>query len=107
MRDRARWLPWASSTWWDLPSWAEGRKAVQEESLALSRFESAAWLSAVLAGGRVVKMIGDEVFFAAPSVDAACRIGTGSVLGGRRSDPLLPPAWGAVGQRSGDAERGG
>jgi adenylate cyclase len=41
---------------------------------ALSRFESVAWATAVQAGGRVVKMIGDEVLFSAPSADAACRI---------------------------------
>ena len=46
-------------------SWAEGL-SLRDQSLALSRFESAAWSSAVRAGGRVVKMIGDEVFFAAP-----------------------------------------
>jgi class 3 adenylate cyclase len=41
-------------------------------------------------------MIGDEVFFAAPSVDAACRIGVEAV-GAAEADPLLPPARGAVG----------
>ncbi len=77
-------------------SWAEGL-SLRDHSLALSRFESAAWSSAVLAGGRVVKMIGDEVFFAAPSVEAACRIGT-EVCRAAEADPLLPPARGAVGQ---------
>jgi len=76
-------------------AWAEGL-SLREGSLALSRFESAAWTSAVLAGGRVVKMIGDEVFFAAPSVDVACRIGT-EVCRAAAADPLLPPARGAVG----------
>jgi adenylate cyclase len=75
--------------------WAEGLN-LRDHSLALSRFESAAWSSAVLAGRRVVKMIGDEVFFAAPSVDAACRIGT-EVCRAAAVDPLLPPARGAVG----------
>jgi len=41
----------------------------------------------------VVKMIGDEVFFAAPSVDAACRIGT-EVCRAAAVDQLLPPAGG-------------
>ncbi len=45
--------------------WAEGL-SLRDHSVALSRFESAAWSSAVLAGGRVVKMIGDEVFFGSP-----------------------------------------
>jgi class 3 adenylate cyclase len=76
-------------------AWAEGL-SLREQSLALSRFESAAWFSAVLAGGRVVKMIGDEAFFSAPSADAACRIGT-EVCRAVAADPLLPPARGAVG----------
>jgi adenylate cyclase len=76
-------------------SWAEGL-TLRQYSLALSRFESAAWSSAVLAGGRVIKMIGDEVFFAAPTADAACRIGT-DVCGAAQTDPLLPSARGAVG----------
>jgi adenylate cyclase len=75
--------------------WAEGL-SLRDHSLALSRFESSAWSSAVLAGGRVVKMIGDEVFFAAPSVDSALRIGA-EVCRAAASDPLLPPARGAVG----------
>jgi class 3 adenylate cyclase len=76
-------------------SWAE-ELGLREQSLALSRFESAAWSSAVLAGGRVVKMIGDEVFFAAPSVEAACCIGL-EVCHTAAVDPVLPPARGAVG----------
>jgi adenylate cyclase len=75
--------------------WAEGL-SLRDQSLALSRFESAAWSSAVLAGGRVVKMIGDEVFFAAPTADAACRIGL-EVCQAAADDPLLPPARGAIG----------
>jgi adenylate cyclase len=75
--------------------WAE-RLSLREHSLALARFESAAWSSAVLAGGRVVKMIGDEVFFAAPSADAACRIGT-EVRDAADADPVLPRARGAIG----------
>jgi adenylate cyclase len=76
-------------------SWAE-RLSLRDQSLALSRFESAAWSSAVLADGRVVKMIGDEVFFAAPSVDAACRIGV-EICQAVAEDPRLPPARGSVG----------
>jgi adenylate cyclase len=69
---------------------------LREQNLALTRFESAAWSSAVLAGGRLVKTIGDEVFFAAPTAEAACRIGT-EVCRAAAEDPLLPPARGAVG----------
>jgi class 3 adenylate cyclase len=76
-------------------SWAEGL-SLRDQSLALSGFESITWSSAVLAGGRVVKMIGDEVFFAAPSVETACRIAL-EVCRAVGRDPLLPPARGAVG----------
>jgi adenylate cyclase len=76
-------------------SWAEGL-SLRDQSLALSGFESITWSSAVLAGGRVVKMIGDEVFFAAPSVETACRIAL-EVCRAVARDPLLPPARGAVG----------
>jgi len=69
---------------------------LREQNLALTRFESVAWSNAVLAGGRVVKTIGDEVFFSAPTADAACRIGT-AVCQAAGEDPLLPPARGAVG----------
>jgi adenylate cyclase len=69
---------------------------LREQNLALTRFESAAWSSAVLAEGRVIKMIGDEVFFYAPSVDAACRIGR-EVCRSAADDEVLPDARGAVG----------
>ena len=86
-------------------AWAE-QLSLRDQSLALSRFESAAWSSAVQTGGRVVKMIGDEVFFAAPTVDAACRIGT-DVCQAAAADPELPRArgavgWGVVDPREGD-----
>ena len=76
-------------------AWAQSL-GLREQSLALTRFESAAWSSAVLAGGRVVKMIGDEVFFAAPTADAACRIGL-EVIEAAAADHVLPSARGAVG----------
>ncbi len=76
-------------------AWAETLD-LREQSLALTRFESAAWSSAVLAGGRVVKTIGDEVFFAAPTAADACRIGL-DVCRAADDDPVLPSARGAVG----------
>jgi class 3 adenylate cyclase len=76
-------------------AWAE-TLSLRDQSLALSRFESAAWSATVLTGGRVVKMIGDEAFFAAPSVDDACRIGT-EMCQMAADDPVLPPARAAVG----------
>ena len=76
-------------------AWAQ-TLSLRDQSLALSRFESAAWTSAVLAGGRVVKTIGDEVFFAAPTAEAACRIAL-EVCRAAAGDEVLPPARGAVG----------
>jgi adenylate cyclase len=69
---------------------------LRDQSLALTRFESAAWASAVQTGGRVVKTIGDEVFFVAPTVEAACHIGT-DVIRAAHEDSVLPQARGAVG----------
>ena len=85
-------------------AWAEGLN-LRDQSLALSRFESVAWSSAVLSGGRVVKMIGDEVFFAAPTADAACRIGV-DVIRAAAEDDVLPPARGAVGLGSATPREG-
>ena len=70
-------------------AWAQ-TVPLRDQSLALTRFESAAWTSAVLAGGRVIKMIGDEVFFAAPSAEAACRIGARGLPGRRRGRRPAP-----------------
>jgi adenylate cyclase len=76
-------------------AWAQTMN-LREQNLALTRFESAAWSSAVLNGGRVVKTIGDEVFFTAPTAEAACRIGT-EVCRAAVDDSVLPSARGAVG----------
>jgi adenylate cyclase len=76
-------------------AWAQ-ELSLRNQSLALARFESTAWSSAVLCGGRIVKMIGDEVFFAAPTADAACRIGTDAIRAAAE-DEVLPPARGVVG----------
>ncbi len=76
-------------------AWAE-RLTLRDQSLALSRFESAAWSAAVLGGGRVVKMIGDAAFFSAPTADAACRIGL-EICRVAAADSQLPAARGAVG----------
>ena len=76
-------------------AWAQAIN-LRDQNLALTRFESAAWTSAVLAGGRVIKTIGDEVFFAAPDAEAACRIGV-EVCRAAADDEVLPPARGAVG----------
>jgi class 3 adenylate cyclase len=85
-------------------AWAE-HLDLRDHSLALARFESAAWSSAILRGGRIVKMIGDEVFFAAPTADAACRIGTDAIRAAAEDD-VLPPARGAVGLGSATTREG-
>jgi class 3 adenylate cyclase len=85
-------------------AWAEALN-LRDQSLALSRFESAAWSSAVIRQGRVVKMIGDEVFFSATSADAACRIGI-DVIRAAAEDDVLPPARGAVGWGSATPREG-
>jgi adenylate cyclase len=76
-------------------TWAQ-TLGLREQNLALTRFESAAWSSALLAGGRVVKTIGDAVFFVSADADSACRIGT-EVCRAAGEDEVLPPARGAVG----------
>ena len=76
-------------------AWAQ-TLSLRDQSLALTRFESAAWSSAVLAGGRLIKTIGDEVFFAAPTAEAACRIGL-EVCRVAADDVVLPSARGVVG----------
>ncbi len=85
-------------------AWAEALN-LRDQSLALSRFESSAWSSAVLNQGRVVKMIGDEVFFSATTADAACRIGI-DVIRAAAEDDVLPPARGAVGWGSATPREG-
>jgi class 3 adenylate cyclase len=76
-------------------AWAQGL-SLRDQSLALARFESAAWSSAVHNEGRIVKMIGDEVFIAAPTAEAACRIGI-DVIRAAAADEVLPPARGVIG----------
>jgi adenylate cyclase len=78
---------------------------LRDQILALTRFESAAWTSAVLAGGRVIKTIGDEVFFAAPTAEAACLIGL-EICRAVAEDEHLPPARGAVGVGSATPREG-
>ena len=85
-------------------AWAESLN-LRDQSLALSRFESAAWSSAVLNQGRVVKMIGDEVFFSATTADAACRIGIETIRAAAEDD-VLPLARGAVGWGSATPREG-
>jgi adenylate cyclase len=85
-------------------AWAE-HLDLRDHSLALARFESAAWSSAILRGGRIVKMIGDEVFFAAPTADAACRIAADAIRAAAEDD-VLPPARGAVGLGSATPREG-
>jgi len=52
----------------------------------------------------VVKMIGDEVFFAAPTADAA--VGSASNLSGRGRRPPPAPGSGSIGYGLVDAQEG-
>ena len=77
-----------------------------ELGAALSEFETRAADIVVGAGGRVVKLIGDEVMFATPDVDAACASAL-DLVEAFRAHPVLPPvkvglACGGVLLRDGD-----
>jgi adenylate cyclase len=72
--------------------------ALRDQILALTRFESAAWTSAALGRGRVITTIGFDVFSAAPTVEAACRIGLEICRVVGPDEASLPPGgrWGSV-----------
>jgi adenylate cyclase len=57
---------------------------------ALGEFETTASDVVVAAGGRVVKLIGDEIMFVATSIDAACGIAL-DLADVIRAHPVLPP----------------
>ena len=57
---------------------------------ALGEFETTASDVVVAAGGRVVKLIGDEIMFVAASIDAACGIAL-ELADAFRAHPVLPP----------------
>ena len=83
-------LDLVGSTEWAL------RLPLTTASIALNRFETAAWEAAVQRGGRLVKLIGDEAMMVAPTAANACAIAL-DVLASVEQDPGLPPARGAVG----------
>jgi adenylate cyclase len=76
-------------------TWASGL-TLKAHALALAGFESAAWEIASAHGGRVVKLIGDEAMFLAPSGADAARIAV-EVCRAVADDHALPAARGAVG----------
>ena len=69
---------------------------LEEHALALTAFETAAWDITTGHGGRVVKLIGDEVMFVAPSGLDTTRIAL-ELCRSTAGDPSLPEARGAVG----------
>jgi adenylate cyclase len=80
--------------------------SLEEHADALTRFESAAWDFATANHGRVVKLIGDEAMFVAPTGIDATRIARELCRFARR-ERSLPEARGAtgygpVGSRDGD-----
>jgi adenylate cyclase len=85
--------------------WAEGL-TLKEHALAMAGFESAAWDIASAHGGRVVKLIGDEAMFIAPSGAEAAGIAL-ELCRRVGADAALPEAragvgHGTVGSRDGD-----
>ncbi|HUI03968.1 MAG TPA: adenylate cyclase regulatory domain-containing protein [Acidimicrobiales bacterium] len=76
-------------------AWASGL-SLTEHALALTGFESAAWDIAAAHHGRVVKLMGDEAMFIAPSAVDAARIAR-ELCRAVAADPALPEARGAVG----------
>jgi adenylate cyclase len=69
---------------------------LEEHALALTAFEAAAWDITTGYGGRVVKLIGDEVMFVAPTGLDATRIAL-ELCHSTAGDASLPEARGAVG----------
>ncbi|MCU1430801.1 MAG: adenylate/guanylate cyclase, partial [Actinomycetia bacterium] len=67
-----------------------GRVSFAELGRTLGRFESRAATVVNATGGRIVKLIGDEVMFSAPTVDAACDIAI-TLVGEVEADDNLPP----------------
>jgi adenylate cyclase len=59
-------------------------------SVALSRFESTACDLVVGNGGRVVKLIGDEIMFTAPDAATGLRVAR-ALVDAFEADPVLPP----------------
>jgi adenylate cyclase len=76
-------------------AWAE-QLSLTEHAAALGRFERAAWDLAVERGGRIVKLIGDEVMLVAPTVPDAVAVALG-ICDAAAADGALPAARGAVG----------
>lgn len=83
-------LDLVNSTEWAL------HETLEAASLALGRFETAAWDASVQHGGRLVKLIGDEAMIVAASPADACTIAL-TVLAAVGEDGDLPEARGAVG----------
>jgi adenylate cyclase len=79
----------------DSTAWAE-RLSLIEHAAALARFERSAWNLTVEQGGRLVKLIGDEVMFVAPTVLDATTIALG-ICRAAAADADLPAARGAIG----------
>jgi adenylate cyclase len=67
-----------------------------ELARAMSEFDALSSDVAAEHGGRVVKLIGDEVMFIAPTADAAAAIALDLVVA-LDTHPVLPPARGAIG----------
>ncbi len=69
-------------------------------AIAISEFESRASEVVMTAGGRVIKMIGDQVMYVADDATAGCEIGL-RLVEAFHADEILPPVRGGL--ASGDA----
>lgn len=67
-----------------------GHLTMAELGAVLSTFETVATDTVTAAGGRVVKLIGDEILFSAPNAGAACRIAL-DLAEVFRDHPSVPP----------------
>jgi adenylate cyclase len=76
-------------------AWA-ARLTLKDHAMALGGFEAAAWDIASRHGGRVVKLIGDEAMFLAPTGPDAARIAL-ELCRAVAADDVLPDGRGAVG----------
>jgi class 3 adenylate cyclase len=71
------------------------RLSTRELGAVLTEFEHVAADTVTSAGGRVVKLIGDEVLFTAPEARPACEIAL-SLVASFAQHPTVPPARGGV-----------
>jgi class 3 adenylate cyclase len=78
----------------DSTAFAQGR-SIRDLGAALAEFDELVSDVVVAGGGRVVKLIGDEVMYVSPEPRTACRI-AGALAARFEDHPVLPPVRGGV-----------